>query len=243
MVSHLKTPNVRSTTIAKQRIIRHHLPIVRAASGSAAFDSNNGASSSSSGSGGGNGVDNGAAAAAAGSSSTPQSQQHQEQQQQHQQSAAARVRAWWANAGKIDKAKLAEYGLGAFAAYGVISNLNAGVLMTIAWLSVVRATGFSPLEGEWARFLGIYAGLWVGASFMRPVRLSLALAAAPGVNALLDAAQRRLRLSRGAAFGALLAMIAVASFVGIFGTIALLGGFPNGVPPLPKLPFLAAAPR
>ncbi|KAI8466643.1 MAG: hypothetical protein J3K34DRAFT_432995 [Monoraphidium minutum] len=141
----------------------------------------------------------------------------------------SRVQAWM-QGGKVDKQKLAEYGLGAFAAYGIISNLNAGVLMTMAWLAVVRRTGVSPLEGEWGQFLAIYAGLWVGASFMRPVRLSLALAVAPLVNRFLEGTQRRLRVNKGVAFGMLLALIATVSFTAIFGTIALVGGFPNGLP-------------
>jgi hypothetical protein len=116
---------------------------------------------------------------------------------------------------------------------GIISNLNAGVLMTVAWLTVVRRSGVSPLEGEWGQFLAIYAGLWVGASFMRPIRLSLALAAAPLVNSFMEGTQRRLRVSKGVAFGILLAMIAAGSFTVIFGTIAALGGFPNGVPAVP----------
>lgn len=117
---------------------------------------------------------------------------------------------------------------------GIISNLNAGVLMTTAWLAVVKRSGMSPLEGgNWPEFLAIYAGLWVGASFMRPIRLSMAIAAAPLINGFMDASQRRLRVNRGVAFGLLLAMIAAASFTVIFGTIAALGGFPNGPPPLP----------
>lgn len=119
---------------------------------------------------------------------------------------------------------------------GIISNLNAGVLMTLAWMAVVKRSGVSPLEGEWAQFLTIYAGLWLGASFMRPIRLSLALAAAPLVNAFLDATQRRLRINRATSFGLLLALIAAGSFTIIFGTIAAVGGFPNGVPPI-RLPW------
>lgn len=138
----------------------------------------------------------------------------------------------WVEASKVDKQKLAEYGLGAFAAYGIISNLNAGVLMTLAWLAVVKRTGVSPIEGQWPAFLAMYAGLWVGASFMRPIRLSLALAAAPLVNVFLEATQKRLGVNKGVAFGLLLAMIAAGSFTVIFGTIALLGGFPNGIPQL-----------
>ena len=106
--------------------------------------------------------------------------------------------------------------------------------MTMSWLAVVKRSGVSPLEGgQWGQVLAIYAGLWVGASFMRPIRLSMALAAAPLINAFMDATQRRLRVNRGVAFGLLLAMIAVGSFTVIFGTITAFGGFPNGVPQVP----------
>lgn len=86
------------------------------------------------------------------------------------------------------------------------------------------------MEGQWGQFLAIYAGLWVGASFMRPIRLSMALAAAPLLNGFLEATQRRLGVNKGVAFGLLLVLIAVCSFTLIFGTIALVGGFPNGLP-------------
>jgi hypothetical protein len=103
--------------------------------------------------------------------------------------------------------------------------------MTIAWLSVVKSTGLTPIDpGQWPKFLGIYAGLWVGASFMRPFRLSLALAAAPAFNGFLQATQDRLSVNKGVAFGIMLAMIAATSTVLIFGTIFLCGGFPNGLP-------------
>jgi hypothetical protein len=51
--------------------------------------------------------------------------------------------------------------------------------MTISWISVVKQTGYTPLEaGMWSRFLAIYAGLYVSSNFLRPIRLSLALGAA-----------------------------------------------------------------
>lgn len=41
---------------------------------------------------------------------------------------------------------LVDHAAGAFAAYGIISNLNAGVLVTIAWLAVVKQTGLTPID-------------------------------------------------------------------------------------------------
>eukprot|EP00798_Chlamydomonas_sp_ICE-L_P019052 gene19052-25653_t len=57
------------------------------------------------------------------------------------------------------------------------------ILITIAWVSVVIATGGTPLlEANRARFVAVYAGLWVSSHFMRPIRLSLAIAAAPTMD-------------------------------------------------------------
>jgi predicted lysophospholipase L1 biosynthesis ABC-type transport system permease subunit len=124
---------------------------------------------------------------------------------------------------------------GAFAAYGVISNLNAGVLVTMSWLTVVKQTGLTPLDpGMWPRFLGIYAGLYVAiGSVLRPLRLTAALAAAPFFNTALDKLQQMFRVNKAVAFGIILACIAVSSFTVISCMLVLAGGFPNGPPPLP----------
>jgi hypothetical protein len=36
---------------------------------------------------------------------------------------------------------------------GIISNLNASVLVAITWMGIVRQYGVSPLEGRWPEFL------------------------------------------------------------------------------------------
>ena len=60
---------------------------------------------------------------------------------------------------QLDKAMIAALGFGAFCAYGVISNVNAGILITIAWLTVVKTTGAMPTAaGNWPTFLAVYAG-------------------------------------------------------------------------------------
>eukprot|EP00775_Hariotina_reticulata_P002813 gene2812-3105_t len=136
--------------------------------------------------------------------------------------------------GKVDKAKLAEFGLGAFAAYGILSNLNAGVLVTLAWLAVVKQTGLTPVDpGQWPKFLAVYAGLYLTTNLLRPVRLTLALTAAPFFNMCLDTIQQVLRVNKATAFAIMLFGIAITSFGGILTAIALCGGFPNGVPALP----------
>ncbi|GLI70908.1 hypothetical protein VaNZ11_015934, partial [Volvox africanus] len=130
---------------------------------------------------------------------------------------------------KLDKARLAALGFGAFSAYGVISNINAAILITIAWLTVVRTTGLTPLDGgNWPCFVGIYAGLWIGSNFLRPLRLTLALAAAPLFDAAIDAVSRRTGLPKVPAFVVMLLLIAVGTTSTLLATIAMLGGFPPG---------------
>lgn len=130
------------------------------------------------------------------------------------------------------KDKLAQFGLGAFAAYGILSNLNAGILICISWLGVVHQLGVTPLASSNAAalFATSYAALYLTSNFLRPVRLSLALGAAPFFNRFLDAVERRLKLPRPAAFGVLLLMIATGTITTITAALAALGGFPNGVP-------------
>ncbi|GLC56408.1 hypothetical protein PLESTB_001101600 [Pleodorina starrii] len=83
---------------------------------------------------------------------------------------------------KLDKEKLAQLGMGAFASYGFISNVTYGICLGTAWISFVKATGKSPLAaGQWPAFLGFYAGLWTVQNFVRPLRFSLAIALAPGL--------------------------------------------------------------
>ena len=106
-------------------------------------------------------------------------------------------------------------------------------------LTLVRQSGLTPLDpGQWPKFLALYAGLYVGSNFLRPIRLSAALAAAPLVNRLIDAIEARTRAPKAVVFGLVLALIAATSFTGIFGSIWLLGGFPHGLPPL-ALPWAA----
>lgn len=182
---------------------------------------------------------------------------------------------------QLDRERLAALGFGAFAAYGVISNVNAGVLITIAWLSVVKSTGQMPLApGNWPPFLAIYAGkhlyeqrrhtylqkqlhymilivtlipsntghaprllphplinnsrnplaagLWISSQFMRPIRLSLALGAAPFFDAGLSRIMRVTRIdNKVAAFAIMLAAIAATTISSLTLAIFLCGGFPS----------------
>jgi hypothetical protein len=77
------------------------------------------------------------------------------------------------------------------------------------------------------------SGLYLTTNLLRPVRLTLALTAAPFLNMGLDMMQRVLRVNKATAFAIMLFGIAITSFGGIATAIILCGGFPNGIPALP----------
>ncbi|GIL80961.1 hypothetical protein Vretimale_9331 [Volvox reticuliferus] len=129
---------------------------------------------------------------------------------------------------KLTKDKLAQLGMGAFASYGFISNTTYGICLVIAWISFVKATGKSPLAaGQWPAFLGFYAGLWTMQNFVRPLRFSLAIALAPIFEKLIQWISQKTGLSTRWAFGLYLTCFALLTAALIFGTLYVLGGFPN----------------
>ncbi|GIL50687.1 hypothetical protein Vafri_6804 [Volvox africanus] len=129
---------------------------------------------------------------------------------------------------KLDKDKLAQLGMGAFASYGFISNVTYGTCMGISWISFVKATGKSPLaSGQWPAFLGFYAGLWTMQNFSRPLRFSLAIALAPVFEKIILWISKKTGLNKRWAFGLYLVCFALLSFTLIFGTLYILGGFPQ----------------
>lgn len=59
----------------------------------------------------------------------------------------------------LDKERLKALGMGAFASYGFISNLNYGTCLGMAWLAFVKKYGVAPTApGQWKVFLAFYAG-------------------------------------------------------------------------------------
>lgn len=60
----------------------------------------------------------------------------------------------------LDKDRLKALGMGAFASYGFISNLNYGTALGVAWLAFVKKYGVAPTApGQWKVFLAFYAGV------------------------------------------------------------------------------------
>ncbi|KAL6754356.1 hypothetical protein V8C86DRAFT_2704266 [Haematococcus lacustris] len=128
---------------------------------------------------------------------------------------------------QMDKAKLASLGMGAFASYGVISNLTYGTCLTIAWLSFVKAKGVTPLApGQWVPFLGFYAGLWTLQNFARPLRFAAAVALAPAFERAIAVIGARTGLPKSAAFALLLLGVGLTTVAGLGTALVTLGGFP-----------------
>jgi hypothetical protein len=136
--------------------------------------------------------------------------------------------------GKSVKERLAGFGVGAFAAYGLVSNINAGVLITIAWVTVLKKTSKTPFqEGNWPLFLAVYAGLWVSSHFMRPIRLSIALGLAPAFNKAIENIQARTGQSKAIALFILFAGVAVSSLLFTGTSVMLFSAL--AMAPLPGL--------
>lgn len=118
-------------------------------------------------------------------------------------------------------------GMGAFASYGFISNVNYGTCLAIAWLGFVKKYGVAPTApGQWKVFLAFYAGLWAMQNFARPLRLSLALALAPAFDKAIGQISHKVGVNKNWAFGMFLGGMALLTTTVLFGSIYLLGGFP-----------------
>lgn len=134
---------------------------------------------------------------------------------------------------KLDKERLKALGMGAFASYGVISNLNYGTALTMAWLAFVKLNGVAPTApGQWPSFLAFYAGFWAVQNFVRPLRISLALALAPAFDKAITQLGEKLNIPKGWAFGIFIVSIGIITSSILFSTIYLLGGFPSNTVPI-----------
>lgn len=136
----------------------------------------------------------------------------------------ARVKAFLGR-DKVDKAAMARLGLGAVASYGFVSNVTYGGGLAVSWIAFVRQKGLSPLApGAWPTFLAFYAGFWMAQNFVRPLRLSAALAMAPLFDRFITFVEKRAGLSRGGAFGVYIGLLGVTTMTLVFGSIFLACG-------------------
>lgn len=132
---------------------------------------------------------------------------------------------------KIDKSRLQNLGITAFVAYGFVSNVNFGVIFTVAWLTHVRQTGMIPFaRGQWKAFLAVYAGLWAFQNFLRPLRIAAAIALTPLVDHMLDNLVTNLGIKRKQAILLLFCGLAVFTLSSLITGIWILGGIPSSPP-------------
>jgi len=151
-------------------------------------------------------------------------------------------RAWFSKWAKFDKDTLKTLGVDAFFTYGVVSNLNAGITIALAWGVFSQGSGMSPLApGPWKGFLSTYTAIYLSlGTILRPVRMALAVSLTPlygrGVAALrasLPFRETRPKLNRTIA---LVLISLVFNTMGTCAVIALgawLAGLVTGVPAFP----------
>jgi len=162
-----------------------------------------------------------------------------------------RFRAWLTKWSRFDKAQLKTLGVDAFFTYGVVSNINAGLTVALAWGTFSAASGLSPLvPGQWKGFFATYTGIYLSlGSVLRPFRLALAVGCTPIYTRFVSKVRDSLpfRSSRPA-LNRTLAIFLVSVLLNIVGTCGIIGlgvwtaGVVTGVPAFPpgwKPPFRA----
>ena len=150
--------------------------------------------------------------------------------------------AWLKKWASFDKAKLKTLGLDAFFTYGVVSNINAGFTVALAWGTFSKASGLSPLvPGQWKPFLITYAAIYGSlGSILRPFRFALAVGAPPLYTALINRVRgflpfqsSRPALNRGLALFMVSGVLNIAGTCGIIAFGVWLAGVVTGVPAFP----------
>ena len=103
-------------------------------------------------------------------------------------SALDKIKAWWRNAAKIDKKKIASLGSAALLSYGFVSNVFYVTSLMLATYTAVKTTGASPLVNSLSMktFASSYFGLWMIQNFLRPARFALSVAISPGTDKIVE---------------------------------------------------------
>ena len=103
-------------------------------------------------------------------------------------SALDKIKAWWRNAAKIDKKKIASLGSAALLSYGFVSNVFYVTSLMLATYTAVKTTGASPLVNSLSMktFASSYFGFWMIQNFLRPARFALSVAISPGTDKIVE---------------------------------------------------------
>lgn len=101
------------------------------------------------------------------------------------------------NGGSLNKAGLSKLGLNCLLAYGFVSNVSYITCLILAWITHGKATGLSPLaQGQWKKYLMVYATFFAANNLLRPLRFSLSLAITPAFDKFIDFIQVRTAWTR-----------------------------------------------
>lgn len=151
-------------------------------------------------------------------------------------------KSWLAKWVKFDKKALGALGANAFFTYGVVSNLNAGATISLAWYTFCSTRGLSPLApGQWSKFLIVYTGIYATlGTILRPFRMALAVTCTPIFDRTIVGLQKRLpyrtsrpRLNRTLALVLFTLVGNVLMTSGVIGAGCWLGSALSGVPAFP----------
>lgn len=98
------------------------------------------------------------------------------------------------------KDNVAKLGFNVLLSYGWISNTFSITGVIISWILFGKANKISPLApGQWKGFLLVYAGVWAANNFLRPIRVSLSILAAPMFEKFIRNLQEKFKVSRSVA--------------------------------------------
>jgi len=150
--------------------------------------------------------------------------------------------AWVKKLFSFDKEALRRSGVDAVFTYGVVSNINVGFSVALAWGTFSKSSGLSPLvPGQWKPFLATYLAIYATlGTLLRPVRLAIALGATPiysnfvrRVRDILPFRSSRPALNRSLALFLVSVVLNVFCTSGIIVFGAWIAGVISGVPAFP----------
>ena len=107
--------------------------------------------------------------------------------------------------------------------------------LSLGHVSFTLQTGMSPLyPGQWKNFLGVYAGFYVISNFLRPFRVTLAVAIGPYFDRFVNWIQRKTKLPKAAAITCTVLLVNLGGtlllMVGGISAASLLSGVPVFAP-------------
>lgn len=141
------------------------------------------------------------------------------------------LRRLFSSGPKLDKESLAKLGSSFVLSYGFVSNMNAGLLIIISWVTFRRANpllsplnaaaslGPVPVPSPTPQFLLVYGGYYATiGNLLRPVRFALATALSPAFTRSVKYLREKGGMNRA------LAIATVVFIANIVGTCVLIVG-------------------